>query len=411
MSALAALQTSCLQLGVGDVAAVADGFALPVDRDPVAVAGLDVAVDAVVGDVELAADEPLGDRRVGPVQHLGERCVPGQPVGLLGPERQPVLLGLAVQLVGARWPARRTRAAAGRRTDFGVRVGSVISVSVVTDVASTLASHSAAGCGRQRCCAPSGRLASVAVTDPLAPLADLPGVAEASEEAREALGQAHRHRTNLRGWPTTAAEAALRAARASSVLDGGALQFSDGRRAGPTRCSPARCGWPRRWRAARRRWSGCGSGRRCRRSPGCTRWRPRIWPTTTRLGRPRGDADVGRTARAAGRHRHRRRRGCPRRCWPAVAHGELLTLAPFGTADGVVARAVSRLVTIASGLDPHGLGVPEVYWMRQSGDYRAAARGFASGHRDGLAAWLVLSCRGSARRRAGGAVDRAGDSS
>ena len=31
--------------------------------------------------------------------------------------------------------------------------------------------------------------------------------------------------------------------------------------------------------------------------------------------------------------------------------------------------------------------------MRQSGDYRAAARGFASGTPDGLAAWMVLSCR------------------
>ena len=49
------------------------------------------------------------------------------------------------------------------------------------------------------------------------------------------------------------------------------------------------------------------------------------------------------------------------------------------------------MVTIASGLDPHGLGVPEVFWMRHSGDYRAAARGFASGTADGLAAWLVLS--------------------
>jgi len=77
----------------------------------------------------------------------------------------------------------------------------------------------------------------------------------------------------------------------------------------------------------------------------------------------------------------------------AVVHGELLTLAPFGTADGVVARAVSRLVTIATGLDPHGLGVPEVYWMRHTGDYRAAARGFSSGTPDGLAAWLVLSAR------------------
>ena len=45
-------------------------------------------------------------------------------------------------------------------------------------------------------------------------------------------------------------------------------------------------------------------------------------------------------------------------------------------AVGVVARAVSRLITITSGLDPHGLGVPEIHWMRQSGDYRAAARGF-----------------------------------
>ena len=78
----------------------------------------------------------------------------------------------------------------------------------------------------------------------------------------------------------------------------------------------------------------------------------------------------------------------------AVAHGEMLTLAPFGRADGVVARAVSRLVTIASGLDPHGLGVPEVYWMRQAGDYRAAARGFASGTPDGLTAWLVISAAG-----------------
>jgi hypothetical protein len=76
----------------------------------------------------------------------------------------------------------------------------------------------------------------------------------------------------------------------------------------------------------------------------------------------------------------------------AVAHGELLTLAPFGVADGVVARAVSRLIAITSGLDPHGLGVPEVYWMRHSGDYRAAARGFQSGTPDGLTAWILTSC-------------------
>ena len=98
-----------LQLGVGQRAAVADRLALPVDRDPVAVAGLDMPVDAVVGDVELAADEPLGDRGLRPVQHLGERRLPGQPVGLLRPERQPVRLGLACTAPRSRWPVRRTR--------------------------------------------------------------------------------------------------------------------------------------------------------------------------------------------------------------------------------------------------------------------------------------------------------------
>ena len=77
----------------------------------------------------------------------------------------------------------------------------------------------------------------------------------------------------------------------------------------------------------------------------------------------------------------------------AVAHGELLTLAPFGSADGVVARAVSRLVTIASGLDPHGLGVPEVFWLRREDEYRAAAAAFATGQQDGVGDWLLLCCR------------------
>ncbi|MGC2565395.1 MAG: oxidoreductase, partial [Mycobacterium sp.] len=39
------------------------------------------------------------------------------------------------------------------------------------------------------------------------------------------------------------------------------------------------------------------------------------------------------------------------------------------------------------------LGVPEVGWMRRAADYREAARGFAAGTPDGIATWLVLSCR------------------
>jgi hypothetical protein len=229
-----------------------------------------------------------------------------------------------------------------------------------------------------------------ASADPLAPLAELPGVAAAGEEAREALGRAHRHRTNLRGWPTTAAEASLRAARASSVLDGGSLQLSedgdpDPVLAGALRVSEALEGgatslvgvWQRAPLQAIARLHALAAA---------------DLVDDDRLGRPRGDVDVGRRLAlladiVTGGTR------VPAPVLAAVVHGELLALEPFGTADGVVARAVSRLVTIASGLDPHGLGVPEVYWMRHSGDYRAAARGFSSGTPDGLTAWLVLSAR------------------
>jgi len=230
----------------------------------------------------------------------------------------------------------------------------------------------------------------VTTADPLAPLADLPGVAEAGEEAREALGRAHRHRTNLRGWPATAAEASLRAARASSVLDGGSLQLSDSGEPDPVLAGALRVSevleggatslvgvWQRAPLQAIARLHALAAA---------------DLTDDEHLGRPRSDADVGRRLElladiVTGGTR------VPAPVLAAVVHGELLTLAPFGTADGVVARGVSRLVTIASGLDPHGLGVPEVYWMRQSGDYRAAARGFASGTPDGLAAWLVLTCR------------------
>ena len=49
--------------------------------------------------------------------------------------------------------------------------------------------------------------------DLLAPLLDLPGVLDAAEAARAALGKAHRHRTNLRNWPVTSTESAVRGAR------------------------------------------------------------------------------------------------------------------------------------------------------------------------------------------------------
>src|ERR1700759_3398000 len=230
--------------------------------------------------------------------------------------------------------------------------------------------------------------------DPLAPLMELPGVAAASDQAREGLGRAHRHRANLRRGPVTAAGGALRAARASAGLDGGGRKLDaqldvsvmqDPVFAGALRVAQALEGgetnlvgvWQRAPLQAPARLHMLAAANRGDQS---------------RLGRPRAEADVGPRLELLTEIVT----GATKAAAPvvaAVAHGELLTLAPFGTADGVVARAVSRLVTIATGLDPHGLGVPEVYWMQRSGDYQAAARGFSSGTPDGLAAWLVLSAQ------------------
>jgi Fic family protein len=75
----------------------------------------------------------------------------------------------------------------------------------------------------------------------------------------------------------------------------------------------------------------------------------------------------------------------------AIVHGELLALRPFDTANGVVARSAARLAMIATGLDPKGLIVPEVFYLRRSDRYRAAAAAFAQGG-EGLTEWLLFSC-------------------
>ncbi|MFH5209453.1 oxidoreductase [Antrihabitans spumae] len=227
--------------------------------------------------------------------------------------------------------------------------------------------------------------------DPLQPLAELPGVRAAADLARDALAEVHRHKTNRRGWPTTAAEAAVRAARSSSVLDGGSTELpSEGEPGDPILAGALRVGqaldgdslpilvgvWQRApLQALARLHLLAGAD---------------LVEDQDLLGRPRdgggvadrlamlADVVVGSSA--------------PAPVIAAVVHGELLSLRPFGTADGVVARAASRLVSVASGLDPHNLGVPEVTWMRREAHYRDAIDAFATGEPKGVGDWVILCC-------------------
>ncbi|HEU5485088.1 MAG TPA: oxidoreductase [Microlunatus sp.] len=73
----------------------------------------------------------------------------------------------------------------------------------------------------------------------------------------------------------------------------------------------------------------------------------------------------------------------------AVAHAEVASLAPFGSADGLVARAVERMVLISSGFDPRGVIASEVGHLRRRDDYQRLLGAYASGSASGVREWIL----------------------
>lgn len=240
-----------------------------------------------------------------------------------------------------------------------------------------------------------GAMAST-VADPLAPLVELPGVAAAVARARDALVAVHNHPVNRRGWPATAAEASLRAARASAALDGAPLDGMGVRDGGDSAVviDPVLAGAVRVaeelgrllgvWRTAplqalARLHVVAGAGLVAPGARDDDLGRPRTSARTSARLALLADLVTGATS-------------VPAPVLVAVVHGELLALAPFPSANGVVARAAARLTAVAAGLDPKGLAVPEVGHLRRAAEYRRAASGFAAGSREGLAGWLLHCC-------------------
>jgi len=225
-------------------------------------------------------------------------------------------------------------------------------------------------------------------SDPLAPLLDLPGVSDAVARARDALVAVHNHPVNRRGWPASAAAASLRAARASAALDGAAIEPGD------AVGSPVLAGAVRVAEESGRLlgvW---------RTSPLQVLARLHVLAAADLVPADRHDAELGRPRPADGVSE---RLGLlaelvtgattvPAPVLVAVVHGELLALAPFATANGVLARAAARLTSVAAGLDPKGLAVPEVGHLRHAVAYRSAAAGFAGGRAEDISTWVVHCC-------------------
>ncbi len=75
----------------------------------------------------------------------------------------------------------------------------------------------------------------------------------------------------------------------------------------------------------------------------------------------------------------------------AVAHAEVAVVRPFAWGSGLVARSLTRLVLGSRGVDPDGITVPEAgLWAAGRPAYAGALRAYAQGTPDGVAQWLVL---------------------
>ncbi|RBY83484.1 oxidoreductase [Blastococcus sp. TF02A-30] len=224
--------------------------------------------------------------------------------------------------------------------------------------------------------------------DPLAPLLELPGVREASDGARAAIDRLLAHRVLRRESAGVSTESALRGARASAALEGVDVPLPDLRAGGVD--DPVVQG-------ALRVSAGLGAMvETWPKAPGQVLARLHVLAAADLVDR----ADLGRPTPHAGP----RLSGlfslvtgtttAPAVIVAALVHGELAALAPFGSADGVVARGAARLTGIVRGLDPKAVSVPEVGFAELGRDEHARAlAGYASGSPEGVAGWLVHCCR------------------
>lgn len=252
------------------------------------------------------------------------------------------------------------------------------------------------------------------VTDPLAPLLELPGVADAVAEARAAVDRLLAHRVLRRRSAEVTAESALRGARASAELEGAGIELERLRgqlMAGSGTALPSKdaCGaatvdgairlhadlgsvlasWRHSPRQALARLHVLAASDLVEDAERLGRPRTGVAPYDDVLGLGPAPDPLEVSARLDGLFRVLLATKVPAVVVAAVVHGELLALRPFGTVDGLVARAAARLVLIDRGLDPKAVSAPEVGHAELHHDYAEAARAFVHGGPSGVGRWLA----------------------
>lgn len=243
-------------------------------------------------------------------------------------------------------------------------------------------------------------------------LARLPGVSESAEAAREACTRLRFNETLRRRIPEAAAESRIRGARASAALEGADLPLEivrdrvRGAVAWPDPADPVdevvrACAqataetehlvgrvFTAPLQVLARLHVAAMSGLLPAEQVG----RPRQDDETSRelidLGDAPGPSEVA--ARLAGLAAVLTGpRRAPVTVVAGLVHGELASMRPFVRGNGIVARAMERLVVVAGGLDPTGVAVLEVGYVGQGGPaYLGALTAYVGGGRQGVGLWL-----------------------
>ena len=219
------------------------------------------------------------------------------------------------------------------------------------------------------------------VSDPLAPLLDLPGVSEGVDRARSAVDSLLGNRVLRRRSADVSAESSLRGAWASAGLAGADVTLDDMR-------SGAALGQPVAQGALRAQSAIGALADTWTRAPRQALARLHALAAAdlvdeSRLGRPSAG-----TARIDTLVDVLAATSAPAVVVAAVVHGELLSLDAFAPVSGVVARVAVRLTLVERGLDPKSLVVVEAGHRELRADYESALIAYREGTPSGVAAWL-----------------------
>ncbi len=221
--------------------------------------------------------------------------------------------------------------------------------------------------------------------DPLAWLSELEGIPSAYAATRDGIDGLLRDRGLRRTSPELTAESLLRGAHASAVLEGSGSSL-DQVRAGAgdeialatVQLSTTMLGLVPLLKTAplqaiARLHSVVGSAAVAPEELG----RPRDAESAQRL---RGVSQLLLSETAA-----------PALLIAAVVHADIATAAPFASHNGIVARAVERLVLVSRGVDAKSLMVPEAGHLALRAEYESNLRAYASGQQNGVHAWALYA--------------------